>query len=63
VIDLESSAAQLNRNPSIAITAFILGTDLLDLLSFISMFERFIEPIQVIIIAASRDFRYYQKQF
>jgi hypothetical protein len=63
VIGLESSPMQLYRDPPIAITAFILDTDLLYLIPFAVMFYRLTEMLQVIVITAPGDFYCYQEPF
>lgn len=63
MIGLESSPLQLDRDPSIAIAAFILNTDLLDLISFCVMLLGLAEMLQVKVITAPGDLGCYQEPF
>jgi hypothetical protein len=54
---------QLKRDSTVAITTFILNTDLFYGFLLITVLFRLTQMAQMIVIAASGDFCYYQKQF
>jgi hypothetical protein len=62
VIGLKSSPPQFKCNPPIAITTFILAADGSDHLSLLEMLLGLTEALQMIVITASGDTRYDQKQ-
>ena len=62
MVSLESSPPQFKRNPPITITAFMLMADTSDRFSLSEMLWRLVETLQVIVIGASGDTRYAQKQ-
>lgn len=62
MVGLESSPPQFKRDASITVTAFMLVADTLNHFSLFEMPGEFTQPFQVIVIAASGDTRYDQKQ-
>lgn len=62
MIGLESSSPQFQCDPSIAITTLMLNTNLLDHFSLLEVLLRLTRMVPVIVIIASGEARYYQKQ-
>lgn len=58
----ESLPPQFNRDPPITVTALVFVTDVPDHLSLFEMLGGLTKALQVIVITASGDTRYYQKQ-
>ena len=63
MIGLESPPMQLDHDPTVAITAFILDTDLLDLIPFVVVLCTLTEMFEVVVITAPGDFGCYQEPF
>jgi len=62
VVGLESSPPQFKRDTPITISAFMLVTDAPDRFTLFEVSGRLIEMVEMIIIGASGDTRYAQKQ-
>jgi len=62
VVGPESSPSQFKCNSPIAITALMLNADVSDHLSLFEILLGLAEVLQVIVITASGEARYYQKQ-
>jgi hypothetical protein len=62
VVGLKSSVPQFKRNPPISVAAFMLVADTLDRFSLFEVFLGLTQAFQMVVIAASGDTRYDQKQ-
>ena len=63
MIGLESSVVHFNRHSAISIAPFVLNTDRMYLIPFVSVLQRLVLLLQVVVITAPGKFGCYQELF